>query len=69
MERPQLLERNMNHDVTQKVTACPDPAIRDSGKVRLGTTSPTFPPVRRAPATAADTGKLRLGFTSPSALR
>ena len=56
----------MNHDVTQKVITDPDPATQDGGQVRLGTTSPTFPPLRRAPAIAADTGKVRLGMTSPA---
>jgi hypothetical protein len=40
--------------------------IEDSGKVRLGFTSPSFPPARSAPANTADGGKVRLGFTSPS---
>jgi hypothetical protein len=46
----------MTPTVTQKVIGCPDPAINDSGKVRLGTTSPTFPPLRSAPASARRQG-------------
>jgi hypothetical protein len=56
----------MNPDVTQKVIPCPDPAINDSGKVRLGTTSPTFPPVRSGPTAVADGAKVRLGYASPA---
>ena len=33
--------------------------VRDSGKVRIGTMSPSFPAVRQTPANVADTGKVR----------
>jgi hypothetical protein len=56
----------MNHDATQKVTTCPDPAVQDGGKVRLGMTSPAFPPARSSPTAVVDRGKVRLGMTSPA---
>jgi hypothetical protein len=40
--------------------------VSDSGKVRLGLTSPSFPPVRVTPSRVDDSGKVRLGLTSPS---
>ena len=42
-------------------------ATQDSGRVRIGTVSPTFPPVRGdTPAIFADTGQLRMGTMSPT---
>ena len=40
--------------------------IEDAGKVRLGGESPSFGPIRMAPASTADSGKVRLGGESPS---
>ena len=40
--------------------------IIDSGKVRIGNTSPSFPPVRVIPTVVTDSGKVRIGNTSPS---
>ncbi len=39
---------------------------RDSGKVRMGSLSPSFPAVRATPAQTADSGKVRMGSLSPS---
>jgi len=47
-------------------TRAPAPEIEDSGKVRIGNTSPSFPPVRVAPCSTADNGKVRIGNFSPS---
>jgi hypothetical protein len=47
------------------IVKIPAPTIKDDGKVRLGLTSPLFPPIRSKPATVADGGKVRLGLTSP----
>jgi hypothetical protein len=41
-------------------------AIEDDGRVRVGVTTPLFPPVRSEPEKVADGGKVRLGFTSPA---
>ena len=40
-------------------------AISDSGRVRIGSVSPAFPPVR-TPANTSDTGKVRVGSVSPA---
>jgi hypothetical protein len=40
--------------------------ITDSGRVRIGNTSPAFPPARSKPAKVSDTGKVRIGNTSPA---
>jgi hypothetical protein len=50
----------------EKVVNTPGPATGDDGKVRMGTMSPTFPPVRDRPANSADTGRLRMGTMSPT---
>ena len=42
------------------------PDTQDNGKVRLGGESPSFGPIRMAPASTADNGKVRLGGESPS---
>ena len=39
---------------------------RDSGKVRMGSLSPSFPAVRATPVQTADSGKVRMGSLSPS---
>jgi len=39
--------------------------VADEGKVKLGLTSPLFPPVRSEPQNVADRGTVRLGLTSP----
>ena len=52
---------------TPALRISPTPAhVKDSGKVRIGNTSPSFPPVRATPAEVADNGKVRIGNTSPS---
>lgn len=40
--------------------------VADSGKIRLGGTAPSLPPVRSTPASIADTGKVRTGGTAKS---
>jgi hypothetical protein len=42
--------------------------ISDSGRVRMGSSSPAFPPARGAPANTGDTGKVRMGNTGPAFL-
>jgi len=51
---------------SDKVVHRPDPATQDNGKVRMGTMSPDFPPVRNKPARVADSGRLRIGTMSPT---
>jgi hypothetical protein len=65
--RDQELEALMKIDTTNKAAShAPTREIEDSGKVRIGNTSPSFPPVRARPAGIADSGKVRIGNTSPS---
>ena len=40
--------------------------IADSGKLRIGDVSPSFPPARGKAANASDSGKVRVGDMSPS---
>jgi hypothetical protein len=40
--------------------------MQDSGKVRLGNQSPSFPAPRSTAAATADSGKVRMGSLSPS---
>jgi hypothetical protein len=40
--------------------------ISDSGRVRIGNTSPAFPPVRSSSTNISDSGKMRIGNTSPA---
>jgi len=49
----------------EKVASTPSPAIMDDGKMRMGTMSPSFPPVRAKPANLTDDGRLRMGTMSP----
>jgi len=49
-----------------KVARIPGPATKDDGKVRMGTLSPSFPPVHARPANLADSGRLRMGTLSPT---
>ena len=50
-----------------KVVTGENRATQDSGRVRIGTVSPTFPPVRGdTPATLADRGQVRMGTVSPT---
>lgn len=45
----------------------PTGAIEDGGNVRLGVTTPLFPPVRSGtPATSTDSGRVRMGTVSPT---
>ena len=39
--------------------------ISDSGRVRIGSASPAFPPAR-GPANTNDSGKVRMGTASPA---
>jgi hypothetical protein len=51
----------------EKVVAVANAATQDNGRVRIGTVSPTFPPVRGdTPATLADSGQVRMGTVSPT---
>ena len=51
----------------KNVTAKKNSAITsDSGRVRIGATSPAFAPVRGGPANTSDTGKVRIGNASPA---
>jgi hypothetical protein len=40
--------------------------ISDSGRVRIGSASPAFPPVRGTPANTSDAGTIRMGSASPA---
>jgi hypothetical protein len=60
------MERTVIEISANKVVNTPSPAIEDCGKVRMGTMSPTFPPVRIHPANLADDGRLRMGTMSPT---
>ena len=40
--------------------------ISDSGKIRIGSLSPTFPPVRGGPANISDGGNVKMGAYSPA---
>jgi len=40
--------------------------VQDSGKVRMGNMSPSFPAPRPEKAATADSGKVRMGNMSPS---
>ena len=40
--------------------------ISDSGRVRIGNSSPAFPPARGGPANTGDAGKIRIGSVSPA---
>jgi hypothetical protein len=51
---------------SEKVVRVAGPAIEDNGKIRMGTMSPSFPPVREQPANLADDGRLRIGTMSPT---
>jgi hypothetical protein len=57
------LEATMNQSLIVKV---PTSRIADTGKVRIGGTSPSLPPAGTAPTSVADNGKVRIGGTSPS---
>jgi hypothetical protein len=43
----------------------PTRATNDDGRVRIGLTTPLFPPVRREPENIGDDGKVRMGLTTP----
>jgi hypothetical protein len=64
----QLLEAIMEkkeQKITAKISSAPAD-VKDAGKVRLGSESPSFGPIGAAPANTADAGKVRLGSESPS---
>ena len=60
------MEKTVTHSDLEKVARASNPAIQDTGKLRIGTMSPTFPPVRVAPADLADSGRLQMGTMSPT---
>jgi hypothetical protein len=64
--RDQQLEALMKIDTNKAAAHAPTREIEDSGKVRIGDMSPSFPPVRAAPTGANDSGKVRIGDMSPS---
>jgi hypothetical protein len=64
--RDVTVEAIMQKSGSKETVKAPVPAIKDSGKIRLGFMSPSFPPVRVAPADVEDKKKVRLGFMSPS---
>jgi hypothetical protein len=50
-----------------QVSAKESPTVTsDSGRVRMGSSSPAFPPARGGPANTSDTGKIRIGSSSPA---
>jgi hypothetical protein len=49
-----------------QVVKVPAPQIKDEGRVRIGTLSPSLPPVRTPPASTTDNGRVRIGTLSPS---
>jgi hypothetical protein len=51
---------------SEKVARGSTSATQDDGKVRMGTMSPSFPPVHASPANLADSGRLRMGTLSPT---
>jgi hypothetical protein len=59
-----IMEKN-EQKVTAKIGSAPAD-VKDAGKVRLGSESPSFGPIGAAPANTADAGKVRLGSESPS---
>ena len=44
----------------------PPPQVQDSGKVRMGNLSPSFPAPRAEKAETADSGRVRIGNLSPT---
>ena len=60
------MEASVNEISPEKVAPVSMPAAQDSGKVRMGTLSPSFPPVRARPVNLADSGRLRMGTLSPT---
>lgn len=52
-------------EVAMQVQVSPS-QVRDSGKVRMGSLSPTFPAPRAQTAETADKGKVRMGSLSPA---
>jgi hypothetical protein len=50
----------------EKVVNTRSPATEDDGMVRMGTMSPSFPPVRDRPANLTDSARLRMGTMSPT---
>jgi hypothetical protein len=53
-------------DVSKLTPKTPTREIEDSGTVRIGNASPSFPPVRPATAKIEDSGAVRIGNASPS---
>jgi hypothetical protein len=63
------MERVMKKiDVCESSTISSDSplVISDSGRVRIGNSSPAFPPVRGRPTNTSDSGKVRIGNSSPA---
>ena len=52
---------------TDRIDLCETPTvISDSGKLRIGSLSPAFPPARKAGTELKDTAKVRIGSLSPA---
>jgi len=49
-----------------KVVGASNATTEDNGRVRMGTLSPSFPPVHSKPASVDDKGQVRIGLMSPS---
>jgi hypothetical protein len=49
-----------------EVVKLPAAEVRDNGVVRIGTATPSFPPVRVAPPKVADREQVRIGTATPS---
>jgi hypothetical protein len=60
------LEAHMKIDIGTLTAKTAPREIEDSGKVRVGNMSPSFPPVRTTPADVRDLGKVQMGNMSPS---
>ena len=53
-------------ELRQIEVKAPTTAIRDNGKVRMGSLSPAFPAVRTPSIKTEDSGKVRMGSLSPA---
>jgi hypothetical protein len=60
------MEADVTPTCAEKVQSTSSPGTKDSGKIRIGTLSPTFPPARAKPDNVADSGRLRMGTLSPT---
>lgn len=51
---------------SDKIRVGPPSSIADTGQVRLGGFSASFPPTRAAPKAVVDAGKVRMGGFRPA---